>query len=279
MEKIYGVIGDPIAHSMSPDMHNDLFQFYNLHARYHAFHVKQEHLRDAIKGFKAIGLSGFNVTIPHKVAILEMLDEVEEVAANIGAVNTVVNENGKLVGYNTDGQGYITSLMTKIKKELKECQVLIIGAGGAARGIYISLAAAGVKTIDIVNRTAENADKIIASCRYKTSSSYYEISGNEYDLTKYDIIINTTSIGMHPNIDQTPIPIEQDLSGTVVSDIIYNPLETSFLKDAQRNGAIIDNGIGMFVYQGALAFEKWTGIFPDPARMERVVRTRLGGTT
>ncbi|MFC4320856.1 shikimate dehydrogenase [Litchfieldia salsa] len=279
MEKIYGVIGSPIAHSMSPEMHNDLFQYYKLNARYHAFHVEQENLKDAIKGFKAIGISGFNVTIPHKVAILELLDEVEEVAANIGAVNTVVNDKGKLVGYNTDGQGFITSIKTKVKKELADCRVLLIGAGGAARAIFISLASVGVSNIDIVNRTAKKAEEIITSCNYTTVSSFYTLSEAKYDLEKYDIIINTTSIGMHPNIDETPISITQLSKESVVSDIIYNPLKTSFLKEAEKKGAIIDNGIGMFVFQGALAFEKWTGIFPDPLRMEKVVRTRLGGTT
>ncbi|WP_078545506.1 shikimate dehydrogenase [Litchfieldia alkalitelluris] len=277
MEKVYGVIGCPIAHSMSPEMHNDLFDFYQLQSRYHAFHIEPEKLSDAIKGFKAIGVSGFNVTVPHKIAILDLLDEVEAVALNIGAVNTVVNEEGRLVGYNTDGQGYIHSIKQKMNQSLEQSRVLLIGAGGAARAIYITLASIGVLNVDIVNRTKEKAVELIGSCQYKNSSTALTIKEVEQALGQYDLIINTTSIGMHPHVEESPISLENLSENTVVSDIIYNPLKTKLLKDAEQKGATIDNGIGMFVNQGALAFEKWTGIFPDTTRMETVVKKKLGG--
>jgi len=279
LEKVYGVIGCPISHSMSPEMHNDLFEYYSLDARYHAFHVENEDLEAAIKGFRALGVSGFNITIPHKVAVMSYIDEIEEVAANIGAVNTVVNNNGKLIGYNTDGDGYLMSLKPKVTKDLKECHVLIIGAGGAARGIFISMAAKGIKHIDICNRTVGRAEELIKDCQYETFAKGLTFSQAEEILSRYDIIVNTTSVGMHPNVDEIPISLDHLTSNTVVSDIIYNPIKTKLLQEAEKRGATIDTGIGMFVNQGALAFEKWTDIFPDTTRMEKVVVRRLGGTT
>lgn len=280
MEKVYGVIGNPISHSMSPAMLNDTFEQYKLDARYHAFHVKTGQVKAAIEGIRALGVSGINVTIPHKVEVIEYLDEIEEVAANIGAVNTIVNENGKLVGYNTDGNGFIRSLNRVISnEELRSSNVLIVGAGGAARGIFISLAAMGVRKIDIVNRTIERAEAIIDDCKFDVDSHPLSFKEAESDLRKYKVIVNTTSVGMHPIVNEMPLSVENIAPKTIVSDIIYNPFETKLLHEAAKRGAITQNGIGMFVYQGALAFEKWTGIFPDTDRMERLVTKVLGGKT
>lgn len=280
MEKVYGVIGSPISHSMSPMMHNDIFEHYKLNARYHAFHVEQGQVKAAIEGIRALGVSGINVTIPHKLEVIDYLDEIEEVTKNIGAVNTIVNENGKLVGYNTDGNGFIRSLYRVISnEELRSSNVLIIGAGGAARGIFISLAAMGVKRIDIVNRTVDRAKAIIDDCKFEVDSHALAFAHAESDLGKYKVIINTTSVGMHPKVDDVPLRLENLAPKTIVSDIIYNPFETKLLREAGKRGAITQNGIGMFVYQGALAFEKWTGIFPDTDRMERLVTKLLGGKT
>ncbi|WP_010678203.1 shikimate dehydrogenase [Bacillus timonensis] len=280
MEKVYGVIGNPISHSMSPAMLNDMFETYHIEARYHAFHVQTGQVKAAIEGIRGLGVYGINVTIPHKVEVIDYLDEVEEVAANIGAVNTIVNENGKLIGYNTDGNGFIRSLNRVISnEELRSANVLIVGAGGAARGIFISLAAMGVSKIDIVNRTIERAKGIIDDCRFEVESHPLSFKEAEASLSKYQVVVNTTSVGMHPNVDDTPLSVENLAPKTIVSDIIYNPFETKFLRDAAKYGAITQNGIGMFVYQGALAFEKWTGIFPDTDRMERLVTKLLGGRT
>ncbi|MFT4412712.1 shikimate dehydrogenase [Fredinandcohnia humi] len=280
MEKVYGVMGNPISHSMSPFMHNDLFDYYKLKARYHAFHVKNGDVGTAIKGMKALGILGMNVTIPHKLAVMEYLDEIEEVAVNIGAVNTIVNDNGKLVGYNTDGYGYIRALNELIStEELQNANVLLIGAGGAARAIYISLSALGVKNIDIVNRTRENAEAIIKDCRYVVNSSHLSIPEAEEKMDRYNVVINTTSVGMHPHTEEIPLSVKKITPETIVSDVIYNPFQTRFLQESSQLGAIIQNGIGMFVYQGALAFEKWTGIFPDTKRMEKLVAHILGGKT
>nr|WP_295969547.1 shikimate dehydrogenase [uncultured Bacillus sp.] len=276
MKNLYGVIGDPIAHSMSPVMHNDLFEFYGLNAEMFAFHVKRQHLEDAVKGFKAINISGYNITIPHKTAIMPFLDEIDPLAEAIGAVNTVVNRDGKFIGYNTDGAGYYKGL-TQIVSNLQDKAVLLVGAGGAAKAIYYTMAYAGVRSIDIANRTPQAAEGLIHHCPYAVRSEVKSIVEADKSLNKYDIIIQTTSVGMHPQVNQTPLQLQDLKKGAIVSDIIYTPLETLFLQNAREQGAYTQNGIQMFVYQGALAFEKWTGIFPDADRMEAVVLNQLGG--
>lgn len=276
MKKLFGVIGDPIAHSMSPLMHNDLFQHYNIDAHYFPFHVKKENLCHAINGLKVLGVSGFNVTVPHKMAIIPLLDEVDPLAEAIGAVNTVVNVDGKLVGYNTDGEGYVKALTEQVSN-LQDKRVLMIGAGGAARGLFFTLAKVGVKKLDVVNRTIEKALNLIHECPYPIDAAALSLREAELIVGEYDIIIQTTSIGMAPNIDETPIKLENLKQGAFVSDIIYNPLETTLLSEAKHNGATIQNGLDMFVFQGALAFELWTGIFPESERMRQIVQKQLGG--
>ncbi|WP_075982374.1 shikimate dehydrogenase [Bacillus massilinigeriensis] len=276
MKKLYAVIGDPIAHSMSPTMHNDLFQFYGMDAHYHAFKVEKENLEAAVKGFKAIGVEGFNVTVPHKVNIIPLLDEMDPLAGSIGAVNTVVNCNGKFIGYNTDGSGYLKGLST-IMDIHDDLSVLIIGAGGAARAIYFTMAHSGVHKIDITNRTVERADVLVKDCPYQVQSKVLTIPEAEAALGEYDLIIQTTSIGMSPKIEFSPIGLQNLHAQAFVSDIIYNPLETNILQQAKQKGARVQNGIDMFVFQGALAFEKWTGIFPSTDRMKNTVLTQLGG--
>jgi shikimate dehydrogenase len=275
MEKLYALFGCPVHHSLSPLMHNDAFRNMNIAAHYHAFHVEPEDLKDALNGVRALGISGLNVTIPHKTAVMSLLDDVDPIARRIGAVNTIVNENGRLIGYNTDGPGYVRALEEEINVDIKEKRILLIGAGGAARGIYFSLADRGAKQIDICNRTVSKAKRLIDECDVGVSSVAYSLNEAEERLGEYDILINTTSIGMYPNVEEMPLSLANIKEGTIVSDIIYNPLETKWLKEARKRNAIIQNGVGMFVYQGALAFEKWTGIFPDVQRMKKIVIEQL----
>lgn len=276
MKKLFGVIGDPIAHSMSPLMHNDLFQLYKLDAHYFPFHVKKENLASAINGLKVLGVSGFNVTVPHKVEVMSLLDEIDPLAKAIGAVNTVVNENGKLIGYNTDGNGYVRAL-TNYVSNIEDKQMLMIGAGGAARALFFSLASAGVKRIDIANRTVAKADALIEECPNQIDAKAMTMQEAENAIGEYDVIIQTTSIGMSPKTEERPLNPERLKMGAFVSDIIYNPLETRILTEAKQRGATIQNGLDMFVFQGALAFELWTGIFPDTERMKHIVQMQLGG--
>ncbi|MCM3566540.1 shikimate dehydrogenase [Neobacillus mesonae] len=278
MKKLFAVIGDPIKHSMSPAMHNDLFSFYQIDANYLSFQVKNENLQDAAKGLRAIGAGGFNVTVPHKTAIIPFLDEVDELAASIGAVNTVVNENGKLKGFNTDGLGFLKGLQAYMPSTAGK-RILIIGAGGASRAIYFTLAKEEPETIDIANRTVEKAQSLINECPYPVSSSALTLAEAETMLGEYDLVVQTTLIGMEPKISEQPLDLNKIKQQSHVCDIIYNPLKTKFLREAEARGANVQNGIDMFVYQGALAFEKWTGIFPEIKRMRENVLKQLGGTS
>lgn len=279
MKKIYGVMGDPIAHSMSPDIHNDAFEKENIEAVYHHFHVTKEGLNDAVKGMKALGIEGFNITIPHKTSIIPFLDEVDELALAIGAVNTVVNKNGRFIGYNTDGKGFFKSLCDEISGDIKAKKTLVIGAGGAARAIYFTLVKEGVKQVDIANRTKERAAQLVSDCPYDKVSKALSIIEAEESLSQYDLIIQTTSSGMSPELDHSPLKVDQLKTGAIVSDIIYNPLQTKLLLEAREKGAETQNGLGMFINQAALAFEIWTGIMPDTARMTEIVLNKLGGNT
>ncbi|MDM5313269.1 shikimate dehydrogenase [Peribacillus frigoritolerans] len=279
MKKIYGVMGDPIAHSMSPDIHNDAFEKENIEAVYHHFHVTKEGLNDAVKGMKALGIEGFNITIPHKTSIIPLLDEVDELALAIGAVNTVVNKNGRFIGYNTDGKGFFKSLCDEISGDIKAKKTLVIGAGGAARAIYFTLVKEGVKQVDIANRTKERAAQLVSDCPYDKVSKALSIIEAEESLSQYDLIIQTTSSGMSPELDHSPLKVDQLKTGAIVSDIIYNPLQTKLLREAGEKGAETQNGLGMFINQAALAFEIWTGVMPDTARMTDIVLNKLGGNT
>lgn len=277
MEKLFAVLGDPIKHSMSPLMHNDLFTLYNLDAHYHPLLVRSDDLGAAVNGLRAIGAVGFNVTVPHKSAIIPFLDRVDQLALKIGAVNTVVNDNGKLVGYNTDGIGFVKGLEQELTS-IKDRSVLIIGAGGAARAIYFTLAHIGIMKIDICNRTLKRAEDLIKDCPFSVNSKPFTLEETADRLSDYDLIINTTLIGMFPQTNEQPISLLDVNKRAFVCDIIYNPLETKFLLEAKRQGLMTQNGMDMFVFQGALAFEKWTGIFPDIKRMKKIVMKHLGGT-
>lgn len=277
MKKLFAVLGDPIGHSMSPIMLNDLFSYYQMDAHYHPFLVKRENLETAIHGLKAIGIAGFNVTIPHKSAIIPFLDEVDDLALQIGAVNTVVNKDGRFIGYNTDGPGFLKGLEPYFST-ISGKRVLVIGAGGAARAIYFTLAKHQPAAIDIANRTISKAEELIAACPFEAASKALSLEEAASKLNEYEVIIQTTMIGMSPKIDEQPISLEHLNCNALVCDIIYNPLDTQLLVKAKQKGAETQDGLEMFVYQGALAFEKWTGIFPDVGRMRENVRQQLGGT-
>ncbi|KPB05079.1 shikimate dehydrogenase [Bacillus sp. CHD6a] len=277
MKSLYGVIGSPIAHSMSPLIHNDAFLQNGMDAHYHAFHVDADELETAVAGMRALGVNGFNVTIPHKEAIIPLLDSVEEAALKIGAVNTVVNKNGKLVGYNTDGRGFVEALKEVV--ELKGKDVLIIGAGGAARAIFYTLAIEEGIHADICNRTVSKSDDLIKEFSLERISRSITVEQATKVLDRYDVVVQTTSVGMYPTIDDLPLTLNSIKQHAVFSDIIYNPLETKFLREAKDHGAVTQNGIHMFAYQAALAFEIWTGKLPDTDRMKKLVKEHLGGKT
>ncbi len=264
----YFVIGSPIVQSKSPQMHNAAFQELAIDAVFSAVEVRPRDLVDWVAMFRKEYGKGLCVTIPHKTAIIPLLDEVSEEAMAIGAVNVVVNRDGKLVGYNTDGDGFVSGLFSLGSAQIKaESNVLLIGAGGAAKGIYYALASAGFTRITITNRTIKKAEQL--------SRHVVTLEKAETELVQYDIIVNTTSIGMGEQAGEVPLDLSNIKEGAVVTDIIYNPLQTKFLQEAKKRGAITQNGIPMFVGQGVLAFEHWTGIAPDSVLMEQVVLDQL----
>ncbi|OPH58645.1 shikimate dehydrogenase [Paenibacillus ferrarius] len=272
---LYGVFGDPIRHSRSPIMLNRAFQEANINAVYAAFHVRPDELGDAVRGIRALGYRGINVTIPHKVEVMQYLDEIDEGAQIVGAVNTIVNENGKLIGYNTDGIGYVRSLLEETGIELTGKSVLLLGAGGAARGVAYALAKEGAGCIYIANRTKERAVELA-----ETISVYTKAIGLGLDelgevVDGVQFVLNTTSAGMHPHVDELPMPTELLREHHLVSDLIYNPRITRLLREAEAKGARIHGGLGMFIYQGAFAFEYWTGTPAPVAAMRQVVEQSL----
>ncbi len=263
--QVIGVIGHPIKHSYSPLMHNTAFVLDGLNYIYLPFDVHTSNLKAALKGMIAFGFVGFNVTIPHKEKIIEFMNDISEEASVIGAVNTISNENGKLHGYNTDVAG-VTETLLPFKDELVDSEVSVIGAGGAARAvIYALIRTFKVAKINIINRTFQKAESLK---EYFDAKMHYD-SFSTYELMPPDIvkvlgnsklIVNTTSIGMFPNIDDTPTTIGESFNEKqIVFDIIYTPIKTKFLQTAEKNGAITLNGLKMFVEQGARSYEIWTG--------------------
>lgn len=259
--KLFALIGDPVEQSLSPAMHNAAFKELGLNCAYFALRVPKSLLADAIAGIRAMGLAGLNVTIPHKINVVDMLDELDESASLVGAVNTVKNDRGKLIGYNTDGDGALRALEEKIGS-LSGKEVLLLGAGGAARAIAFSLVGAGAK-LAIANRTASKARALASAIEEKLGGSVEQVDMNRAKLMKVlkgaDVLINTTTVGMYPDVDRTLVTSSMMHRGLVVNDIVYKPLQTRLLREAKRAGAKTVDGLGMLVHQGALAFEIWTG--------------------
>jgi len=259
--KICALIGDPVAHSMSPAMHNAAFKKLGLDYAYLPFLVKPEHLAKAVEGLRALNISGFNVTIPHKIAILPLLDILDPLVQKIGAVNTVVNIDGKLVGYNTDAGGFYQALLQHgIKPENK--RITVLGAGGASRAISYILAKNGAR-LTILNRKEQlaKAENIAALIKkdFDIIVKVLELDRLAAELQNADILVNATSVGMSPHSEKSIVPAEILHNIPVIVDVVYNPVETRLLKEAKAAGVKTVSGLDMLVWQGALAFEKWTG--------------------
>lgn len=267
--KIYAVIGDPIAQSLSPQLHNGLFKETGVDALYLPIAVKSEDLQKLVDGFRLMNFGGFNITKPHKMEIIKVLDQLDPLAKKIGAVNTVVYRNGKMVGYNTDGFGFIKSLETKIAKIPKdELTILILGCGGAVKSVAMALADWGIKKVIIANRTAEKAAALANLINENWPGKAQAIGMATEALKKAvdeaTVVVNGTSLGMADSPLQSPLPKELLKKELLVYDMIYSPPVTQLLKDGKEVGAQTQNGLDMLLYQGLLAFELWTGIFPDP---------------
>lgn len=244
---IFGVIGDPVAHSVSPLMHGRAFAYTGFNGIYLAFQVKD--LPGAVAGIRALGLKGVSVTIPHKVALMELIDEVDETARRIGAVNTLVNRQGRLWGCNTDCPGAVRALKEKIS--IRDKRVVILGAGGAARAVGFGIKAEGGR-VTIANRTLQRGQSL---ARDLDSEFLLLKDIRQLDC---DILINTTPVGMHPQVEVTPVSKDLLSRDMVVMDAVFNPLQTRLLKDAQSCGCTTVDGATMLVYQGVQQFELWT---------------------
>jgi shikimate dehydrogenase len=280
---LFGLFAHPVHHSLSPVMHNAAFAELGLAHHYQAFDIHPEQLEMAMKGIRALGIGGVNVSIPHKENVIPYLDEIDDEARVIGAVNTIVHQRGgRLKGYNTDGAGYVQSLLAETSIALPQTKALLIGAGGAAKGIAVYLLKHGCSQLTVANRTKAKAEELALQLeKYIQQQGLegrvlpIEWSQASQEAANYDLIVNTTPIGMWPNSDQIPISLKGINASTVVSDIVYNPLTTQFLKEAAQLGATTHQGLGMFIYQGALAFKYFTGKQAPVDRMKEVVLERL----
>ena len=261
--KICALIGDPVEHTMSPVMHNAAYKKLGLDYVYVPFRVSPEQLAAAVDGLRALNVCGFNVTIPHKVSIIPMLDGLDPLAEKVGAVNTVVNNDGELRGYNTDADGFLKAMLER-EVEPAGKNVVVLGAGGAARAVTYVLADRGAG-LTILNRQeeldwAENIAELISEDFGKVVR-VLELR-DEYlaeALQIADILVNATSVGMSPAGDESPVPAELLKDSLIVFDVVYNPINTRLLNEAKAAGAQTISGIDMLAWQGALAFEKWTG--------------------
>jgi shikimate dehydrogenase len=255
MEKHFAVIGHPIEHSLSPVMHQAGYQSIALNADYHRFEVFPSELKDAVKGLKSLGFDGWNVTVPHKEKILPYLDELTPEAKRAGAVNTVKVSEGRLIGHNTDGEGFVRSIQEWINL-VPGKTIVLLGAGGAAKGIAMALAPYGVH-LHVMNRTQERAAELVQAIRNCGGEAELEEWGRGDWITTADCVIQTTSVGLKN--EDFPFTLEGISSNTLVVDIIFNPWETSFLRSAREKGCRTMNGVEMLLYQGVLAWEFWLG--------------------
>lgn len=265
--RLVGLFATPIRHSVSPMIHNKAFETLGIDAVYLAFDLGEKDLSTAIASMKSLDMLGANLSMPHKMAAVPMMDELSEAAQLIGAVNTILHQDGKLIGHNTDGIGFMSSLKVKGIEVLQK-KITVIGAGGAATAIIVQAALDGVKEIAVFNRKDDFFQKIqnkLAVISKKTGCNIqlYDLADQKQlaqEVAESRLLVNATGVGMSPQLAATPIEdfsiIHSDLA---VYDVIYTPRETRFLKQAKERGVVTSNGLGMLLYQGAAAFELWTG--------------------
>jgi shikimate dehydrogenase len=272
MGKSYAVIGDPIDHSLSPNIHSAAFRELNLDASYIAYRIPKNELAVGIEGLKKIKIDGFNVTIPHKIEMMKYLDKIDEICSVIGAVNTVTNENGVLKGYNTDMDGFLDPIR---KREIKiqNSKILLLGAGGAARAIVAGFAKEKAENISIYNRTkAKLIDLVQFSKSLGLNASEIDLKSIKNNIKNYDIIVNATSIGLRN--EDSLIEFEGIKENVLVYDIVYMPMYTDFLKKAKEKNAQIIFGYEMLLGQAVRAFEIWHKIEAPYNAMKKAL---LGG--
>jgi shikimate dehydrogenase len=263
MTKIVGIFGDPIEHTLSPPMHNAAFRAVGLDWVYVPIRVRPRDLGAAVRGIRAMGWGGINVTIPHKQRVIRWLDRVSREARLTGAVNTVVCDRRSLLGHNTDGRGFVRALREEMRFDPRGRRIVILGAGGAARGIAVALILAGARALGIFNRTPRKAAALVRRLRAVTGRSRVAAGplstrALEAAFASADLVVNATSVGMHGSAHRR-LPIGALPARAIVTDIVYQPLRTPLLEAAAKRGLRTQGGLGMLLYQGAEAFSLWTG--------------------
>ncbi|MCW4044968.1 MAG: shikimate dehydrogenase [Candidatus Bathyarchaeota archaeon] len=276
--QLCGVIGDPVAHSLSPALHNAAFSHLKLDFVFLAFRVKAVELQNAMQGMRGLGIRGLNVTMPHKTAVIRYLDDVESNVKFLASVNTILNEDGRLVGFSTDGIGALHALRENGVNPAGK-KVLLLGAGGAAKAIAYTLAQE-VEALCILNRVAEKAavlaDNLNRLFGKKIVGGALSPSAVQKNLQEAEILVNATSVGMHPNVNQSLVAPDWLKPDLTVMDIVYNPVETKLAKDAKAAGARVISGVEMLLYQGAASFEIWTGHVAPIEVMRTAALNQLG---
>jgi len=271
---VFGIIGHPVRHSLSPAMQNAAIQACGLNGVFVPFCVQPERLGDAVAGLRALGIRGVNVTIPHKTGVIPYLDGLDESAEAAGAVNVISNEHGRLIGHNTDGDGLVRSLAEEFVFAPGNSTVVVIGAGGAARGAVAAISRAGARRIIIANRSRERAETLVAAMEERYPGTVLMIAEYGERLTPFlhdaDLVVNTTSLGMNGEII-AGLDLGALRGKAVVYDMVYAPPVTPLLREAHRLGLHHANGLGMLAAQGELAFRIWTGVMPPPGMMKRVL--------
>ena len=279
--QVLGVIGDPVAHSFSPDMHNAAIAALDVDYCYVAFHVLPDRVGEAMKGLRGLNIRGLNVTIPHKLAVMEYMDRISEEALAVGAVNTISREDDELVGYNTDVYGVLRALRDIAGIETFPTHCVVLGAGGAARAVTYALGTQeGVQRVTILNRTVKRAENLAADME--------KITGTKMDVGALDtdaqcrafadagVVVNTTSLGMYPEVNASPLAdVRAAHPDLVLYDTVFNPLETQLMRAFESVGAPAFGGLDMLVFQGARSFTIWTGVEPPTDVMKNVVVKRV----
>jgi shikimate dehydrogenase len=277
--ELVACFGQPVAENPTGVMQEAAFHALGLNWRYLTVEVAPADLAAAIGGVRAFGLRGINLTIPHKVAVMQYLDEIAPDAAVIGAVNTVRREGARLIGENTDGKGFLRGVRVDAGMDPRGKRVVVLGAGGAARAIVTELALAGVADLLVVNRSTARGEALVSDLAAKTGAPIrFESWRGVYAVPEgVDLLVNATSIGLYPDVDaMPPVDLGQASAGMLVADAVFNPPETRLLAAARERGLPTLDGLSMLVYQGVIGFQLWTGQDPAEAVMKDALRRALG---
>lgn len=278
--RLFGLFGDPVGHSLSPHLQNEAFRLLGINGVYLSFAIKPAELGAAVEAVRCLKMGGVNITIPHKERIVPYLDRLAGDALLTGSVNTVVPEDGKLVGYSTDGEGFLLSLRHQGQMEPAGKKVVLLGVGGAARALAFRLAQAGVAALYLVGRNPEKTNRLQAALRDRIGFPAVGLSFADPGLAEVaaeaDLVVNATPLGMFPaTAEQPAFPLVACHRGCLVADLVYHPLKTTFLREARKLGLPTLEGLGMLIYQGILACRLWTGLTPPFTPLYRLLNELL----